>query len=136
MPVLGESMTEPKKFSPKDRLASFGNAFRGIRNMCATQHNAWLHATATSIVFSAGVVFRLSNLEWCCLILCFMAVWTTEALNTAVELVIDLVSPEYHPLAGKAKDVAAGAVLIAAIGSLIVGALVFAPYAWTMISGY
>ena len=55
-------------------------------------------------------------------------------MNTAVELVTDLASPEFHPLAGKAKDVAAGAVLIAAIGSMIVGAIVFVPYAWTMIA--
>ncbi|HUP80539.1 MAG TPA: diacylglycerol kinase family protein [Pirellula sp.] len=126
-------MTALKKISLKDRLTSFGNAFRGIRNMCATQQNAWIHAIATLIVFSAGVVFRISNSEWCCLILCFMAVWTTEAMNTAVELVTDLASPEFHPLAGKAKDIAAGAVLIAAIGCMIVGAIVFVPYAWTMI---
>ena len=127
-------MTDPKKFSLNDRLASFANAFRGIRNMCATQHNAWLHAIATLIVLSAGVVFRITSMEWCCFILCFMAVWAAEAMNTAVEWVTDLASPEFHPLAGKAKDVAAGAVLIAAIGSLIVGAIVFVPYAWTMIA--
>ena len=102
--------------------------------MCVTQHNAWLHALATLIVLSAGVVFRISNMEWCCLILCFVAVWAAEAMNTAVELVTDLASPELHPLAGKAKDVAAGAVLIAAIGSVIVGAIVFVPYIWAMIA--
>ena len=129
-------MTESKKFSLRKRLTSFANALRGLRNMFATQHNAWLHALASLIVCLAGVVFRISNMEWCCLILCFMTVWAAEALNTAVELLTDLVSPEFHPLAGKAKDVAAGAVLIAAFGSVIVGTIVFVPYAWTMIARY
>ncbi len=67
-------------------------------------------------------------MEWCCLVLCLMVVWTAEALNTALELLTDLVSPEFHPLAGRAKDAAAGGVLIAAVGSVIVGAIVFVPY--------
>lgn len=125
-------MTELKKFSFNNRLGSFSNALRGIRFLVATQHNAWLHAIATLFVCAAGVFFRIERLEWCCLVLCIMAVWTTEALNTALELLTDLASPEFHPLAGKAKDVAAGAVLIAAVGSAIVGAIVFVPHAWTL----
>ena len=75
-----------------------------------------------------GFAFRITATEWCCLIICFTAVWTAEALNTALELLTDLVSPEYHPLAGQCKDVAAGAVLIAAVGAGLVGAIVLAPY--------
>jgi diacylglycerol kinase (ATP) len=93
-----------------------------------TQHNAWLHAIATAAVLGAGLYVRLSRLEWCAIVLPMMAVWTAEAVNTAIELVVDLVSPDLHPIAGRAKDVAAGAVLIAACGAAIVGMLVFAPH--------
>ena len=127
-------MTKLEKFSLQNRMHSFLNAFRGIRVMVVTQHNAWLHALATLIVCAAGVVFGITKVEWCCLVFCFVAVWTTEAINTALELLTDLVSPEFHPMAGKAKDVAAGAVLIAAIGSAIIGAIVFVPYLWLMIT--
>lgn len=125
-------MIERKKFSFNNRLGSFSDALRGFRYLVATQHNTWLHATATLFVCAAGVVFRIDRLEWCCLVLCFTAVWTTEALNTALELLTDLASPEFHPLAGMAKDVAAGAVLIAAVGSAIVGSIIFVPHAWTL----
>ena len=123
-------MTNLPKFSVQARMRSFANAFRGIRVMVITQHNAWLHALSTLIVCAAGVVFEITNLEWCCLVLCFAAVWTAEAMNTALELLTDLISPEFHPVAGKAKDVAAGAVLIAATGSAIIGAIVFVPHLW------
>lgn len=96
--------------------------------MTSTQHNAWLHAIATAVVLIAGFSVGLSRLEWCAVVLAMMAVWTAEALNTAIELVIDLVSPDMHPVAGRAKDIAAGAVLIAACGAVIVGILVFAPH--------
>jgi diacylglycerol kinase (ATP) len=79
-------------------------------------------------VVAAGFSAGLSRLEWCAIVLAMMAVWTAEALNTAIELVIDLTSPDMHPMAGRAKDVAAGAVLIAACGAVVVGVLVFAPH--------
>ena len=76
---------------------------------------------------------RLSNAEWCWIILAIISVWTAEALNTAFEFLTDVASPEFHPLAGKAKDVAAGAVLITAIGSVLIGLLIFGPYALALI---
>jgi len=100
--------------------------------MVKTQHNAWIHAAAMVCVFALGVAFRISNWEWCFLVLCFMAVWSAEAFNTALELLCELVSPEFHPLVGRAKDVAAGAVLIAAIGSAIVGAILLMPHVLAM----
>ena len=111
---------------------SFANAVRGIHDMLSTQHNTWVHAIVMLSVSATGMAFSISRMEWCCLVLCFMAVWTTEALNTALELLTDLASPEFHPLAGRAKDVAAGAVLIAAIGSTIVGGIVFVPHVWQL----
>jgi len=119
---------KPRKFSWRDRRMSFVYAWRGLVHLLRTQHNAWLHGVATIVVSLMGFTFRISSTEWCCLILCLTVVWTAEALNTAVESLTDLVSPEFHPLAGQAKDVAAGAVVIAATGTAIVGAIVFVPY--------
>lgn len=96
--------------------------------MLRTQHNAWLHAAATGIVGVLGFVLRLSTAEWCWIVLAVVSVWTAEALNTALEFLTDVASPEFHPLAEKAKDVAAGAVLIAAMGSLLIGILVMGPH--------
>jgi diacylglycerol kinase (ATP) len=110
------------------RLRSFGHAFRGLTVLLQTQHNARIHAVATILVVAAGVLARISLTEWVLIALAVVCVWATEALNTSIELLVDLVSPDLHPLAAKAKDVAAGAVLIAAIGSLIVGVLVFGPH--------
>ena len=73
---------------------------------------------------AAGFFVGLSRLEWCAVVLAMVAVWTAEALNTAIEIVVDLASPDVHPLAGRAKDVAAGAVLISACGAVVVGILV------------
>ena len=117
----------PKPFLSA-RLRSFGHAFRGLKVLLQTQHNARIHALATVLVLAAGALMRISPAEWALIVLAIVSVWATEALNTAIEFLVDLASPELHPLAAKAKDVAAGAVLVAAIGSLIVGILVFGPH--------
>jgi diacylglycerol kinase (ATP) len=109
------------------RLRSVEDAVRGILFTLATQHNAWIHATATAVVTAAGMAIGLSVSEWTWIVLAIGSVWTAETMNTAFELLADVASPTFHPVIGKAKDVAAGAVLLAAIGSMIVGALVFAP---------
>ena len=116
------------------RLRSFGHAFRGLMLLLGTQPNARIHALATVLVLAAGALFGISPVEWALIALAVLCVWATEALNTAIEFLVDLVSPELHPLAAKAKDVAAGAVLVAAIGSLIVGILVFGPYILKLIA--
>jgi diacylglycerol kinase (ATP) len=95
--------------------------------MLSSQHNAWVHAAATVMVVVVGFLLRLRAGEWCWITLAVVAVWTAEALNTAFEFLTDVASPEFHPLAGKAKDVAAGAVLISAVGAVVIGLLVFAP---------
>lgn len=125
-------MSSPPKFSIRARGRSFAYAFSGLRYLIRSQHNAWLHAVATCGVCVAGISMQISRYEWCLLILCMMAVWTAEAFNTAMECLTDLVSPEHHSLAGRVKDVAAGAVLIAAMAAAIVGAIVFIPYASAM----
>jgi len=109
------------------RLRSVKFAVRGIATMLKTQHNALLHAAATALVISTGLLLKLSVGEWCWIVLAITSVWTAEALNTAFEFLTDVASPEFHPLAEKAKDVAAGAVLLAALGSVAIGGLVLGP---------
>jgi len=96
--------------------------------MLKSQHNAWVHACATVAVIVTGLVFGVSSSEWCWLVLAIMAVWTAEALNTAFEFLADVASPEFHPLVKHSKDVAAGAVLISAIGAVVIGLLVLGPH--------
>src|SRR5713226_7232354 len=116
------------------RIRSFKCAFRGIWVMIASQHNAWIHAAATIIVVTVSFCFHLTTAEWCWIILAIISVWTAEALNTAFEFLTDVASPEFHPLAEKAKDVAAGAVLISAIGSVLIGMMILGPYALRLFS--
>ena len=115
------------------RLRSFGHAFRGLKVLVQTQHNARIHTVATILVVAAGALARISPTDWALIVLALVCVWATEALNTSVEFLIDRLAPELHPVAARAKDVAAGAVLIAAIGSLFVGALVFGPHVFQML---
>ncbi len=119
-------MDRPFEFT--GRIRSFKYAFVGIGTMLKSQHNAWVHACATVAVVVAAFLFGVTVAEWCWLVLAIMAVWTAEALNTAFEFLADVASPEFHPLVKHSKDVAAGAVLIAAIGSVIIGFLVFGPH--------
>ena len=112
-----------------ERLRSFGHALRGLKVLLQTQHNARIHAFATIVVVVAGALVRISPTEWALIAFAIVCVWATEALNTAIEFAVDLASPGRHPLAGKAKDVAAGAVLVTAIGAALVGGIVFGPYA-------
>jgi diacylglycerol kinase (ATP) len=109
------------------RLRSIWCAANGIAIMLRSQPNAWIHAFATFAVCTTGLLVGLSASEWCWIVLAIVAVWTTEALNTAFEFLTDVASPNFHPMAGKAKDVAAGAVLISAMGSIAIGVIIFAP---------
>ena len=116
-----------KGFSVKARIKSFSYAIQGINTFLKTQHNAWIHAFATVLVIVLGNIVRLSFSEWCLIFLAIALVFITEMLNTAIEFLTDLASPEFHPLAKKTKDVAAGAVLFSTIIALIIGLLVFTP---------
>lgn len=119
---------QPGRFSIRARLRSFFYAGRGIRTMILSQHNAWIHTVASLLVIALGLVAGLTRLEWFVLVLAIVAVWTAESINTAFEFLCDVTSPEFHPLVEKAKDVAAGAVLITAVGATAIGLLVFVPY--------
>ena len=118
-----------------ERLRSFGHAFRGIGLLLQTQQNARIHAVASVLVVGAGAAFRISATEWALIVIAILCVWAAEAVNTSIEFLVDLASPDFHPLAAKAKDVAAGAVLFAAIGAAVIGVLVLGPYLLRVLKG-
>lgn len=109
-------------------LNGFRYAARGVVVLVRTQLNARIHLAATIFVVGAGFFFGLSSGEWLAITAAIGLVWVAEGLNTAIEAVVDLVTPEFHPLAGRAKDIAAGAVLLAALTAAIIGTLVFYPH--------
>jgi len=113
---------------------SLACAWRGALLLLRTEANARIHAAATVIVIAAGFLFGISRGEWCAVIAVIALVWAAEGVNTAIEAVVDLVSPELHPLAGRAKDLAAGAVLVAALAAVVIGLLIFGPRVLALIS--
>ena len=116
------------------RAASFGHAVRGVGAALRSEVHLQFHALATAAVLGAGWFFGLSFTEWALVALAVGSVWAAELFNTALEALTNLVSPDYHPLAGRAKDVAAGAVLLAALGALAVGGCVFGPKVWALLA--
>lgn len=115
------------------RWFSFKAALAGARYTLLTQPNAWIELTAIVVVTMAGWLLRLAALEWALLALVFGLVLALEAVNTAVEATVDLVSPHYHPLAKIAKDAAAGALVFAVLGSIGVAAAIFGPRLWQLL---
>lgn len=108
-------------------MASFRHAFAGVALLVRSQANARIHLAATVVVVAMGLWLQLPERDWALLTLAMGGVWAAEALNTAIETVVNLVSPEWHPLARDAKDLAAGGVLLATLVAVVIGVLVFAP---------
>ena len=127
-------MSVPKK-ELYDRAKSFQYAFEGWAFVLRTQHNAWIHAIITTVIVGLGFWLRLPARDWAVLILTFMAVWMAEFMNTAIEAVVDMTMPEVHPLAKVAKDVAAAAVLVGAMGAILIGLLLPGPPLWQRLFG-
>jgi diacylglycerol kinase len=107
---------------------SFGYAFVGLAHMLRTQRNFRIHLAIAALVVSVGFYVDLTWVEWAIVTICIALVLIGEMMNTVVETIVDLASPEYHPLAKIAKDVAAAAVLLIAIVSVVVGLLVLGPH--------
>lgn len=116
----------------KARLESFGHAVRGLRFLVQSERHARFHLFVSVVVVVLGLGLSISSGEWCAVALAIGLVWTAEALNTAIERAVDLSNPDHHPLAGEAKDLAAGAVLMAATTAAIVGLIVFLPRIWQL----
>lgn len=112
------------------RAASFGHALRGWGHVLKTQQNAWIHSLVAAIVIALGVWLNLSVTNWAIIVLTIAMVFTAEFINTAIEAILDLASPNFHPLAKVGKDVGAGAVLVAALAAVVVGFLILGPPLW------
>ena len=110
------------------RISSFACAIKGAAFLIRSQPHARIHLAATGAVFVLGLALNLQRLEWCLLIIAIMVVWVAEGMNTALEVIADAVHPGHHPLIGRAKDVAAAAVMIAAVGAVLIGILIFGNY--------
>lgn len=116
-----------KKFSFTERLKSFRYAFKGIGFLVSGEHNAWIHCFAAVLVIVCGYLLELSSIEWIAVIFAIGFVFAMEAINSSVEALCDFVSPEHRPVISKVKDLAAGAVLIAAITAALIGGIIFFP---------
>lgn len=116
-----------KKFSISDRFKSFVYAWKGISYSILTQHNFLIHIGFTITAILLGFLLKISEIEWIVIIIVIGMVMSLEILNTAIEELVNLVSPERNKTAGIVKDLAAGAVLISAIAAFIVGAIIFLP---------
>jgi diacylglycerol kinase len=127
MEIGSAQQTGKKPFSFTKRAKSFTYAFRGIGIFFKDTHNAWIHATAFVVALVLGIYFRISLDEWAVILLSSGLVFVSEAFNTALEVDLDLTSPDYHPYARDAKDIAVGAVLLSATTALIVGMFIFIP---------
>lgn len=116
-----------RHFSWRARGRSFIYAWEGIKSLVKSEHNAWLHLSAAALAVFAGIMLHINAGEWVAVVMCIGAVLMAEGFNSAIEAVCDLVSPAPHPLVKKAKDIAAGAVLIMAASAFVTGCIIFIP---------
>lgn len=114
-------------FTLRKRARSFKYAFNGIKLLIGREHNAWIHCFAAICVVTAGALLGLSPMEWIAIVIVIGAVLAAEAVNSSIEALADLVSPDYNEAIKRAKDLAAGGVLLLAIAAAIVGLIVFIP---------
>lgn len=116
------------RWSWRARGRSFRYAWAGVVSLIRTQHNAWIHLGAMTAVIAAGILFGITATEWALVAICIGGVLAAEAVNSAVEALADRITREQDPEIGRAKDLAAGAVLLTAIGAAVVGLIIFIPY--------
>lgn len=124
---MSELIKEKKRFSIVSRLKSTNHGLRGLGIFIKTTHNLWFHIFFAVLAIYLAFVLNISFVEWAIIIFAIGLVVITEAINTAIEIDIDLTSPNFHPYARDTKDVAAAAVSIAIIFAGIIGLLIFLP---------
>ncbi len=122
-----------EKFNIKERIKSFKFAFDGISTLFRNEHNSRIHALFTLAVIVAAFIFKISTFEWIAIIFAIGFVFTAELINSSIERTVDIITKDVNPIAKQAKDMAAGAVLIAAITAAIIGVLIFAPKLFALI---
>ena len=120
----------------QSRLLSFRHAFAGIGYMLRTQKNAWIHMVIFALVLLLAAWLQLPPLDWVLILLTAGLVFGAELINTSIEAVVDLASPDLHPLARAAKDTAAAAVLLAAFMAIFIGLLILGPPLWNKMSTF
>ena len=114
-------------FSWRNRALSFKYAWKGIVYTFKTQHNMWIHSVAAIITIMLAWLLQLPASRWLLIMLCIGLVMALEIVNTAIETLVDQLHPQRHPKIGLVKDLAAGAVLVAAVTAFIVGCCIFGP---------
>jgi diacylglycerol kinase len=128
------SPAPPARSAWAEFIAGFGYAFSGLWYVLRTQRNARVHAVAALLAIAAGIFLRISAIEFAITFVAISGVFMAEMFNTALEACVDLVSPQLHPLAKVAKDVAAGAVLVSAMLAVIIGLCIFGPRLWDLLA--
>lgn len=118
---------EQRRFSWKERGNSFTYAWDGIKAVFRTEHNTWIHMALTVAALVLGWVLHVSRGEWIALLIVMTMVWVAEIFNTAIEKTMDFISTQKHPQIKLVKDLAAAAVLLAALCALVTGAIIFIP---------
>ncbi len=129
-------MQQRKKFSITDRIRSFRFAFTGLADLILSEHNFRIHLIVLILVIAAGFLFGISPAEWIAVIVVSAIVMISEALNSSLEQLADLISPGQNEKVKKAKDMAAAAVLIAALASVITGLIIFLPRLYRLFTGF
>ena len=118
---------EQERFSLHSRIKSFQYAGAGLRAIFKTDHNVWIHFTATAIVIALSIYLKVSSSDAALLTIAIGLVWVSELFNTCIEKMMDFISRDIHPAIKMIKDVSAAAVLIAAITAVVIGCCVFIP---------
>lgn len=124
-----DNLSKGKKF-----LRSFKFAINGLRLVYAKEFNFKIHFVFSIVAMASGFIFSISKMEWLVVVLLISGMFALEMMNTAIEKTVDLITEDYHPLAGQAKDIAAGAVLCYAGGAVIAGLIIFLPKLWGFIT--
>lgn len=118
-------MKNKEPFSITGRVKSFVYAFNGIKTLFKTEHNSWIQFTAATLTIVLGIYLNIDSYRWCLVLFAIGLVFISELFNTSIELLTDMVSPEYNEKAKKIKDLAAGGVLMASVIALLIGLIVF-----------
>ena len=118
-------MKNKAPFSIKSRLKSFIYAFEGLKTLFRNEHNSWIHTVAAVAAIILGFILKINKTEWCLILFAIAFVFVAEIINTAIETLTDMVSPEYNKKAKEIKDLAAAGVLIASIVAFVIGAIVY-----------
>lgn len=126
-------MEKESKFSWRKRGKAFVYAWQGLKALLKYEHNARIHLVAAVLAVGAGLLFGISPVEWCIIVLCIALVISAEALNSAIEALADKITTTHDQLIGRAKDLGATAVTILALAAAVIGCIIFLPYVYNIL---